>query len=62
MKGRQPGGAPPTISPHQMTPQELHEAQSPQDQFSPDHAENQQGGGKSGKERERKKGEALQNM
>ncbi|KAG2198087.1 hypothetical protein INT47_011922 [Mucor saturninus] len=49
MKGRQSGGggAPPTISPHQMTPQELHEAQSPQDQFSPDHVENQQGGGKS---------------
>lgn len=53
MKGRQPGGAPPrggapTITPHQMTPQELHEAQSPQDQFSPDNAEYQQGGGNSG--------------
>lgn len=49
MKERQAGGAPPAIRSQQMTSQELHEAQSPQDQFSPDHAENQQGGGKSGK-------------
>lgn len=33
----------PTIRPHQMTPQELHEAQSPQDQFSPDMNENTSG-------------------
>lgn len=34
------GGASATIRPHQMTPQELHEAQSPQDQFAPDVNEN----------------------
>jgi hypothetical protein len=54
MKGRQQlgGGAgsnnnravSPSVRPHQMTPQELHEAQSPQDQFSPDETESQQGG------------------
>lgn len=51
MKGRQGvnghnqggGNAAPTIRPHQMTPQELHEAQSPQDQFSPDINENTSG-------------------
>ncbi|KAL9548478.1 hypothetical protein MBANPS3_005664 [Mucor bainieri] len=56
MKGRQgvngpnAGGASshatgPTIRPHPMTQQELHEAQSPQDQFSPDMNENTSGGG-----------------
>lgn len=35
---------PPGPIPNQMTPQELHEAQSPQDQFSPDEPENHQGG------------------
>lgn len=39
------GNAVPTIRPHQMTPQELHEAQSPQDQFSPDINENTSGNG-----------------
>ncbi|KAK4512105.1 uncharacterized protein ATC70_013348 [Mucor velutinosus] len=41
--GNHPTG--PTIRPHQMTPQELHEAQSPQDQFSPDMNENTSGDG-----------------
>lgn len=55
MKGRQGINGPnasggshatgPTMRPHQMTPQELHEAQSPQDQFSPDLNENTSGGG-----------------
>ncbi|KAL7324416.1 hypothetical protein PS15p_209610 [Mucor circinelloides] len=55
MKGRQGVNGPnasagshstaPTMRPHQMTPQELHEAQSPQDQFSPDMNENTSGDG-----------------
>ncbi|KAI8638962.1 hypothetical protein BD408DRAFT_372569 [Parasitella parasitica] len=53
MKGRQGINGPnqsgastaPTIRPHQMSPQELHEAQSPQDQFSPDMNENVSGDG-----------------
>jgi hypothetical protein len=53
MKGRQGALGPtnnsrqenaPSMRPHQMTPQELHEAQSPQDQFSPDINENISGG------------------
>lgn len=53
MKGRQGAvgpnnnqhGNPPSMRPHQMTPQELHEAQNPQDQFSPDINENTSGDG-----------------
>ncbi|CEP11170.1 hypothetical protein [Parasitella parasitica] len=53
MKGRQgangsnqsKSGAAPTVRPHAMSPQELHEAQSPQDQFSPDMNENTSGDG-----------------
>lgn len=37
-------GGQPSAIPNQMTPQELHEAQNPQDQFSPDVQENHQGG------------------
>ncbi|KAI8083910.1 hypothetical protein BDF21DRAFT_360819 [Thamnidium elegans] len=54
MKGKQAGiegsssrGAQPTFKPHQMTPQEIHESQSQMDEFSPDNAEYQQGGGNS---------------
>lgn len=56
MKGKQAGiegsssrGAQPTFKPHQMTPQEIHESQSKMDEFSPENAEYQQGGGNSGK-------------
>ncbi|KAI9270237.1 hypothetical protein EDC94DRAFT_556185 [Helicostylum pulchrum] len=54
MKGKQAGiegsssrGAQPTFKPHQMTPQEIHESQSKMDEFSPENAEYQQGGGNS---------------
>lgn len=60
MKGRQQqgqgqagGNNRPTVRPQQMTPQEIHESQSPQDDFSPDEAE-------SGKKEKNGEGERCQ--
>lgn len=57
MKGRQQvgnavpdnRGGQPTFKPQRMSPQEIHESQSQIDEFSPENAEYQQGGGNSGK-------------